>query len=75
MTFARDLTVEWLYTVISVKHNYYNVSLSNVFGGSDLQVSAKVLEVAPRHVEDDRGTEVSDRHSKDDTTRSEAMTS
>ena len=57
------------------KAQLHNVSLSNVCGGSDLQVNAKVLKVALRHVEDDRGTEVSDRHAKDDTTRSEAMTS
>src|SRR6218665_506189 len=72
---ARDCTVEWLYTVISVKHNYYNVSLSNVCGGSDVQVSAKALKGALRHVEDDRGTKVSNRHSNDDPTRSEVMTS
>src|SRR6218665_687576 len=41
---ARDCTVEWLYTVISVKHNYYNISLSNVCGGSDLQVRANVSD-------------------------------
>ncbi len=47
------------------KAQLHNVSLSNFCGGSDLQVSAKVLKVALRHVEDEHGQQ---RHSKDDTT-------
>ena len=64
-TLARDFTVEWLYTVISAKHNYTTSVSRSVCGGSNLQMSAKVLKVALRHVEDEHGQQ---RHSKDDTT-------